>query len=226
MPNLKAHVVDIVGNDDIRVEYMPMGIDLDEINLKSKNWIIPNGKFIVGYAGSIGIANQVEDMLEATELTKSNDTIYYAILGDGPLKEDLREKYSHLNNVIWFERVDKIYVNSFLEKCNLLINSWKDIDIYRYGVSPNKWIDYMYAGNPMLVAYNGYKSIVNEAGCGEFIEAENPEMLAQKITEYSKKDSKELAEMGAKGKKYLLENLNYAKLARDYLEFIMEEDSE
>ena len=68
-----------------------------------------------------------------------------------------------------------------------------------------------------------FRSIINEANCGEFIEAENIKLLSEKIIEYSNKPKNELKKMGLNGKKYLLENLSYDKLGKKYLQVITED---
>ncbi len=221
MPNLKEHIQKSIGKD-FKFAYIPMGIDTENLNFENKEWYLPKDKFIVGYAGSIGNANQVEDILKAAEMLQDNEKILFAFLGDGPLKASLQEKYKHLKNIRWLPKVEKKYVNSFLEQCDILVNTWKKKSIYKYGVSPNKWIDYMYSARPVIVAYSGYPCIINEAGCGEFVEAENPKALAKAIENYSKKDKTELDEIGRKGKEYLLNKLNYDVLAKKYLNAIFE----
>jgi len=80
----------------------------------------------------------------------------------------------------------------------------------------------MYASKPIIVPYNGYQNIINEAHCGEFIETNNPQLLTDKIIEYSRKSKKELERIGLNGKEYLERNLSYDVLADKYLELIGE----
>lgn len=219
MPNLKMHVDSIINLPEKKVEYIPMGFEKSDFSPAEKVWDLPENKFIVGYAGTIGEANQMQDFFEASKILFNNTNIIFAVLGDGMLKETYQKKYS-AKNILWFPRVEKKYVHSFLKKCDVVINTWKNKPVYKFGVSPNKWIDYMYAGVPIIVAFNGYKNIINDANCGEFVEAENPSTLASKILEYSKKDSNELSKIGENGRKYLEENLSYSILAKHYLDII------
>ena len=111
-------------------------------------------------------------------------------------------------------------VYGFLINCDILVNPWNDLKIYEYGVSPNKWIDYMYAAKPIIVPYNGYRSIINEANCGEFIETNNPKLLSETILKYSAMSKIELNEFGKRGKTYLLNNLTYNLLSEKYIKAI------
>lgn len=78
----------------------------------------------------------------------------------------------------------------------------------------------MYCAKPILVCYEGFPCIINEANCGEFIAANNAQNLANKILEYAAKDKTELEAMGNRGKKYLMEKLDYSVLAKQYADLL------
>jgi len=223
MPKLDEHIKNSIKNK-FNFKYIPMGYDPEfytNLNIVSSDFdnLLPKNKFIVGYAGTIGVANRVEIIVEVAEkLNNKNNNILFAILGDGPLKSKLEERTKKLNNIVFFPKVKKEFVNNFLSKCDILVNPWQDKNLYKFGVSPNKWIDYMYSAKPIIVSYNGYKSIINEAKCGEFIPANNVKLLTEKIVEYSKKDKTELKKIGENGKKYLEKNLSYFVLSKKYID--------
>ena len=73
----------------------------------------------------------------------------------------------------------------------------------------------MHAARPLLVAYSGKKCIIDEAGCGIFVEANNKEKLKEGILQFFHTDPAELTEMGARGKAYLYKKLTYKALAED-----------
>jgi len=222
MPKLDEHVRNSI---DKKFNYtnIPMGYDPDFYkNLqklpKEIKQKIPSDKFIVGYAGAIGTANCVDEIIESAKIVSQKQlNITFLILGDGPLKAELVKKSKTYENIIFLPKINKQFVNDFLSSCDLLLNPWQDKTIYRFGVSPNKWIDYMYSAKPIIINYNGYQSIINEAGCGEFIEANNPKLLAEKIIEYANKEKKELIKLGNNGKEYLINNLSYSILAQKYI---------
>lgn len=230
MPNLKGHVEQVSRRNSSKVKHIPMGIDLEYWH-ESGNGVdpfvdifteIPDHSFVVGYAGNIGLANCIDLILEAAFLLK-NKNIVFILLGDGVLKDEYKNeaKRKTLDNVIFLDAVPKSQVSKFLEKCDLLLNPWQGGGtIYNFGVSPNKWIDYMNSAKPILVALDGYPSIINEAGCGKFIKANDPNELAKNILEFSYIDKSELRLMGEKGRKYLHSCLNYNILAKNYLSII------
>lgn len=221
MPKLYDYLVEqnISNPDTICI---PQGFDREKYKLKSKgeeNY----DSFVVMYSGTIGEVNLVEEFCVAADLLK-NEKIEFIIYGDGPLKKELQLRYSNLEKLSFKGRVSREKIVDKLLNADLLVNMWADIPMYKkYGVSPNKWVDYMLAAKPILVSYNGYRTIINEANCGWFIEANNPKVLADKILELSKKDKSYLAMIGENGKKYALKNLDYEILAEQLLDFILKE---
>lgn len=228
MPNLREHIKNVSLKNVEKVCFMPMGFDeMYFSNTKNKNNIFDiffkqnslNNKFIVGYAGSIGKVNCIDQIIISANYLK-NENVAFVIVGDGPLKDlmiELTNKYN-LTNVYFHDEVKREEVLLFLLKCDVLLHAiGGNNKLYAYGVSPNKWIDYMYSAKPIIVSYDGYQSIINEAKCGFFVPANNPELLAMKISEVSKMTSEKLREIGDNGKAYLLNNLRYNNLAQKYL---------
>ena len=162
-------------------------------------------------------------VIEAAAILENIEpSIHFVFLGDGIEENNLKMQAKGLSNVTFAPRIRKEQVLSFLSKSSLLLHSFQMKKVFKYGISPNKFIDYMHSAKPIIVSYSGYKSLINEAGCGEFVEPENIEALSNKIIEYSRMSKKELNLIGRKGKRYLEENLTYEVLAKKYLNIILE----
>jgi len=199
---------------------IPQGFDIPWLENCTNNYcIFEKGTFNVCYAGSIGNANNVDHILEAALLLEKENIKFY-IIGNGPLKSSLMKKYK-LPNVVFKEPVPKNEVVNMISYADLLVHPCRKHQIYKYGVSPNKWIDYMLSGVPILVSFDGYQSIINEAGCGFFIEAENIELFANKIRQISKMSKSELTIMGERGRAYAMKHLNFDTLGDELLNFIV-----
>ncbi len=228
MPLMYKHVENVL-QKSFNFAYLPTGLDMEFMRVHEKlpKTIIdqiPKDKFLAGYAGSIGNLNVIDHIVEAAkELKKSgNNNIHILILGDGPLRPKVMKLAEGLDNITFLGRVKKTQVYDFLSRMDILLHTWPKKRVFNYGVSPNKWVDYMYAAKPVLVALDGPGHIIKEAGCGEILPAERPDILAQKILEYSQKPKEELKQMGERGKKYLIEKLNYDYLSDKYIQVFNE----
>lgn len=72
----------------------------------------------------------------------------------------------------------------------------------------------MYSTKHIIVSYSVYKSLTNEAGCGEFVGPEIIEALSNKVIEYSRMSKKELNLVEGKRKRCSNENLTHEILAK------------
>jgi hypothetical protein len=52
----------------------------------------PKNKFIVGYTGTLGVANALDSLIEAAELLKNQADIIFILVGGGREKENLATK--------------------------------------------------------------------------------------------------------------------------------------
>lgn len=225
MPNLGEHVQNVLGS--FRPTHcIPMGVDKSLFASPSvlphgyEEANFPNGKFIVAHVGSIGITNALDTFLECAESMHGSSNIHFLVVGDGDLREVYRAKFSHLSNLTFAPRVSKSMVQSVLSKCDLLYFSVHVSKVWQYGQSLNKVIDYMMAGKPIVASYTGYPSMINEANCGSYVPAGDVAALQQEVCRYVKMSAQERQMIGLRGRAWLLENRQYPKLAKDYLDIM------
>jgi len=225
MPGLNLHV-----NSRIRKKfeflYIPMGFDENSygenssVSHKNTN---KEGKFVACYAGAIGKVNRVDDILKAASIIEKSDAnVYFRIIGSGPLLEKLKSQYKKLSNVEFMPWLSKSDLKSELLNADLLLHPVPKQKIYRFGISPNKWIDYMQSGKPILVAYEGHNTILHEANCAIFCSPENPESIAQGVLDIKNKDINELVSLGSNGRDFLIQRLNYKVLSKKFIDKVEE----
>lgn len=223
MPNLKTHVISVTGKKDINCVCVPFGFEPSFYSQSAvssqKAYLgvdLPKNKFIVGYAGSIGLTNGLEAIIDATKKMKNDNRFHFVFLGDGDLKNKLISDTKYQSNISFIPKANREDVQSLLVKCDLLYFSALKSKIWEYGWSPNKLIDYMMAGKPILASYSGYKSMINEAECGFFVPAEDIDALVKTLNEIILIPSLKLASMGLKGKEWIIRNRDWDFLAEKY----------
>ena len=199
------------------------GVDLEEIQkikplVKNVEEKLLKDKFIVGYTGTIGIANALDSFLEAVKILKNNENILFVLVGDGKEKMKLKEKNGKLKNVLFIDSIKKTQVQSMLKFFDVCYIGWNKEKLYKYGISANKIFDYMYSGKPILHAFSGEGDLVELANCGVSVEAENPKEIAKGIIELYNMPKEKRIKLGENGKSYVLEYFTYEKLAKKYEE--------
>lgn len=226
MPNIKEHVKNVLRHDK-PVYCIPMGLSRNMIQKNTQS--IPlyvkkhlSGEFFnVVYAGTIGTTNSLESFFSAAVILKNYSKIRFVLVGDGPLRKIYIKKFGPLPNVLYFTKINKNQIQSFLSYSHLVYYATFKSNIYDYGQSANKLIDYMISKKPILASYSGYQSMINEANCGFFTPAEDPHLLAAKILKISRMKKSKLNTLGMNGYKWVLKNRNYKRLAREYLNLII-----
>jgi glycosyltransferase involved in cell wall biosynthesis len=226
MPNLAEHVANTVGASR-PVHCIPMGIEegsLHDIQPLPEGYAeayIPKGKFVVAHVGTIGITNALDTFLNCASVMAGESDIHFLIVGDGDLKADYIERYGHLPNLTFGPRVAKKSVQSVLGRCDLLYFSVHDSEVWRYGQSLNKVIDYMLSGKPIVASYTGFPSMINEADCGTFVPSADVDRLRQEILRYASMPLPERQATGARGRDWILQHRSYTTLAAQFLEILL-----
>jgi glycosyltransferase involved in cell wall biosynthesis len=228
MPAADRHIRKVISKD-FKFKCIPQGISNDQIFSGEKledNFVkkyIPQEGFIIGYAGTLGKSNALETIVEAVkEISKTQPDIHLVFLGEGPYKSELVKLAEGFTSISFAPKIPKNKVGSFLENCTVLYDSVKSVPLYDYGLSRNKWMDYMLSGKPMLVSYTGYLSLINEADCGIVVPSEDKEFLIAAIKNMYNMSREDLLNMGKRGREFVIENRTFEKLADQYLKILNE----
>lgn len=221
MPNLNEHIENVLGKRVTNCVCIPQGFSSrfyekqELLTEKFKNSLIPKNKFIVAYAGTLNKNNPIDILLDVSVELENNPNIHFLILGDGDQKERLTNKYGHNKNITFIDKIKKTQVNDFLKTTDICFDCI-DSEIAQFGISRNKWIDYMYAGKPIVCSYSGYQSMINEAGCGSFVAYGDKNLLKDEILKYMNLSPTQLRMIGEKGHDFLIKNRSFNKLALQY----------
>lgn len=221
MPNLGEHVANVLGYER-RVACVPMGYDEQELGKVLPlpegyaQAYIPEAKFIVAHVGSVGITNALNTFLECASQLSGYPDIRFLLVGDGDLRSEYMSSYGLLPNISFGEKVRKEMVPSILERCDLLYFSTHVSEVWRYGQSLNKVIDYMLSGKPIVASYSGFPSMINEADCGCFVPSGDVEALKAAILRFVTMDPEVRKDIGRRGRQWILKHRTYTALARHY----------
>lgn len=222
MPNHIAHVKSVYPGYR-KWACIPQGVNLEfyssmqaSLSQDYVNNNIPVNKFIVAYTGMLNANNPLSTFLNAAKMLQDEKRIHFLILGQGTQRKQLIEESSNLENVTILEPIPKNQVNHFLSFCSITYDSI-DAAIAEFGISRNKWIDYMMASKPIVCSYNGFQSMINEAQCGQFIPYNDSEKLAEAIRYYASLPDEQLSIVGNRGRDFLIRERRFNTLAEKFL---------
>lgn len=174
----------------------------------------PRDRFVVGYAGTLGLANALDNLLAAAERLRDRTDIAFVLVGNGREKDRLHAatRARGLENVHFIEAVPKGMVQAMLESFDVCYIGWLNLPLYRYGISANKIFDYLYSGRPIVHAFSGAYDPVEVYGAGVTVPAEDPSALAEAILKLRDLPPEQRRRMGENGRREALEHHEYGML--------------
>jgi colanic acid biosynthesis glycosyl transferase WcaI len=180
-------------------------------------------RFVVLFAGNIGIVQGLESVVRAAEILGPESKVKMVLVGNGVDKARLEALVQELGlqdrvQFIGHQPIEKI--PAFTAAADALLVQLKKSEVMEL-VIPTKTVAYLAAGRPILAAVDGAAAeLVRESGAGVYVEPENAEALAQIAKEFAAKTVAELASMGENGRRYLVDNLAKQKVIRLYEEIL------
>jgi len=227
LPKVHAHLASR-GLDLDRLHIVPNGIDpaewerapapLDPAVAAALDAARGDGRVVVGYAGSMGEPNALDTLLDAARLLRG-EPFAFVLVGDGHLRERLaaRVRDERLERVELLPPIPKAQIPAFLERLDVAWIGWQRVPIYRFGIAPNKLMDYMMARCVVLHAVEAGNDPVAEAGCGLTVAPESPEEVARGLRQLAAMSPRERRQFGERGRAYVLKHHAYPVLARQFL---------
>jgi glycosyltransferase involved in cell wall biosynthesis len=212
------------GNYIEKLVYFPNWAE-DSILKGNVDYSIPNlpEGFKIVFAGNIGVAQDVNSIIEAALILKEKIDIHFVFIGDGRSKVQLEEFVlkNDLNKTVHFlGRFPIDAMKTFFNHADVLLVSLKDELIFNVTV-PAKLQAYLCTQKPILGMLNGEgASIIIDANCGLSANAGDFENLVEKILELYKMSNEERNILGKNGFKYFEENFTMSKCI-DNLESIL-----
>jgi glycosyltransferase involved in cell wall biosynthesis len=227
LPHMQAH-----GLSREKFIYIPNGIDVME--WEGQCGLLPaehqqqllaareESGLLIGYAGAHGLANALDTIIDAAGMLRDLP-VKFVLVGQGPEKVRLEKrcKQDGLKNVLFLSPIAKESIPAFLAVMDVLYVGLKNEALFRFGVSPNKLIDYMMAGKPIINAIAAGNDPVIEAGCGVSIPPEDPQALVWAVHQLLRTTKNGLAETGSRGHHYCLQQHDYRKLAQKFLNSVI-----
>ncbi len=214
------------GLDPAKWCFVPNGIDLSEWDHPSFlppsiqaqiDALVAQGLPLVGYAGSMGIANALDTLLDAAHLLRGK--VQFVLVGQGPDSGRLaqRTRDERLDHVQFMGPIPKTAIPAFLKAIDIAYIGWLPNPMYRFGISPNKLMDYMMAGKPIVHSVEAGNDLVQEAGCGQSVRPGEPKAVAEAINALCLLSPDQREEMGQRGKDHVIRHHSYQVLSESFL---------
>jgi glycosyltransferase involved in cell wall biosynthesis len=180
-----------------------------------------DGAAVVGYAGSMGEPNALDVLLDAAALLRETP-LRFVLVGGGHLQAHLAKRITDeaLTRVALLPPIPKALVPAFLARLDIAYIGWQRSPIYRFGIAPNKLMDYMMAGCAVLHSVEAGNDPVAEAGCGLTVAPQDAAAVAGGLRRLAALTAAERQQMGRRGQDFVTAHHSYPVLARRFLEAV------
>ena len=172
------------------------------------------GKFVVTYAGALGISNDLETLLKAAGEFRELANVHFLVVGDGKERRNLEALVAQMQlaNVTFTGALPKRRMPEVLAAADVCVAILKNIKMFTT-TYPNKVFDYMAAGRPIVLAIDGViRHVVEAAGGGVFVPPGDSQALASAIRQMHD-DPAAAREMGEKARHYVEQHFNRTQQA-------------
>ena len=181
------------------------------------------GETVVGYAGSMGEPNALDTLLDAAAILRVDPVgrkLRFVLVGDGHLRAHLQERVRKegLTNVTMLPPIPKLQVPALLAQIAIAYIGWQRVPIYRFGIAPNKLMDYMMAGCAVLHSVEAGNDPVADAGCGVTVPPQDARAVANGLLKMMQLAPAARELMGRRGRDYVLARHTYPVLAKRFLD--------
>ncbi len=216
VPPDKIRVMTNWANEDIYTPVEPDPALAREIGMA--------GRFNVVFGGNMGLAQNLETVVETADLLKSQEDIQFLFAGDGVGREALEGmvRDRNLDNVRFLGMQPATQMPHIYALSDVLLAHYKRDPLFEISI-PAKIFSYMACQQPVLMASAGDAAdLVEAAGAGISCPAEDPQAMAEAVLRLRRMSPEERAVMGAAGRQAFLQGHSREVLVRRHEELLME----
>ena len=123
-------------------------------------------------------------------------------------------------NVSLLPPIPKAQVPAFLAQVHIAYIGWQRVPLYRFGIAPNKLMDYMMARCAVLHSVEAGNDPVAEAGCGLTVPPQDARAVADGLRRLAALPAAERQAMGERGRAFVLAHHTYPVLAQRFIEAV------
>ncbi len=142
------------------------------------------GKLVVSYIGSVGVANGLDYFLECARASlRRSQNIHFIVCGEGAVLGRLKEaaKKLNLSNLNFLEFQNREGVREVISITDAAFVCYKAVPILETG-SPNKYFDGLAAGKLIIANFGGWiREEIETNQCGIYVNPNQPTDFANKI---------------------------------------------
>jgi glycosyltransferase involved in cell wall biosynthesis len=179
------------------------------------------GKFVLSYVGTHGMAHGLDTVLQAAELVRDLPDVLFLLVGDGAERSHLvkQRDMMRLDNVVMLDQQPKTRMPAIWAVTAVSLVVLKDRPLFRT-VIPSKIFESMAMQKPIILGVRGEsEALLKESGAGLCVQPESAVQLARAVRRLHA-DADERRAMGIAGRQFVEQRFDRRVLAARYADLM------
>ena len=180
------------------------------------------GKFIVSFIGTLGLAHGLETLITAAERFQKNEPgILFVLVGEGADRQRIASiaQARGITNIRFISQQAREKIPDYIAVSDACLVLLKKSEVFET-VIPTKMLEFMSCARPVILGVGGQaREIMERSRAGICIEPENPEQLCEAILKLRNEEWFRES-LGRNGREYIVRNLSREQTADEYLEVL------
>jgi len=190
--------------------------------LEIRRQLNADGRLVVAYIGTIGMAHGLETLIDAAEqLQSSAPHVDFWIIGEGAEKDPMvaLARSRGLENVQFVDQQPRERIPAYICASDVCLVLLRKNELFKT-VLPTKMLEYMACSRPVLMNVDGHaREIVDAAKAGVFVAPGDAPALAKAVMKLADNESLRKV-LGRNGRSYVLQRFTRRSSAEKYLDLL------
>jgi glycosyltransferase involved in cell wall biosynthesis len=185
----------------------------------TRSLLTSNGESIVMYAGLHGLAQGLDQVVDAAEALRAQSGFQFVMIGDGPVKKTLQEQTAqrNLTNLRFFDPLPAHEIPALLGAADIILVPLKT---HIPGAVPSKLYEAMATGRPVVLVASGEAAqIVRKYQAGIVVEPGDGAGLVQALRTLSEQPNLR-KEMGENGRRAAEQHFDRTKIVARFIDYL------
>jgi glycosyltransferase involved in cell wall biosynthesis len=208
------------GVDATKLHVVKNGVDLARFSPASRDTPLRKqlgfgDRFVAAYVGTHGMAHALDAVVD---VAKRSGDVRFLFVGEGAERARIekRAKDEGVANAVFLGSLPRERMNEVYATADVCLVTLRKTDLFTT-VIPSKIFEIAAMGRPILLSVDGEaREIVERSGGGEFVPPEDVGAMVDAIRRLTQ-DPDRAAEMGRRGRAFVMREFDRNVLAADYL---------
>jgi glycosyltransferase involved in cell wall biosynthesis len=223
-PAFREHLIKHWRVPEEKIQIVQNGVETVLFSPQERSQEVTNrvgleGKFVVSYIGTVGLAHGLETIIEAAgQLQRTAPEVLFMLVGEGADRERIVAiaESRNIRNIRFVPQQPRETIPAYISASDVCVVTLKASEVFET-VIPTKMLEFMSCARPVILAVKGQaQRVLEAAGGGICIEPEDVQALCAAILRLRQLPALR-AEMGRSGRSYILRELSRERTAQQYL---------